>query len=361
VAGRLRAHDWMSLTVSDLAFEAGDWASAREHLVPSGLPLVGRQLIFRHLREAELALGVGDEETAAECLEELEPLVANSSEPQWIGAYGALLAELRRRRRDLAGARAAVTYALDRMELCTDDVMRIARVTAAGMRVEADIAERARDLREKADERDAVSRARIHMQRLRAAASEGGPVERAWQAVGAAELARARGRNDPKLWITAAREWETMGRPYVRVYSLWRATEAYVEAGDRAAGCSCVETALEEARKLGARWLEDELVALAQRARLELTDDAGSGSASDSGPGSGAGGGSNGAEDPFGLTARERQVLALVAEGATNRQIGAALFMAEKTASVHVSRILSKLGVRSRTQAAAVAHRLHLD
>jgi DNA-binding NarL/FixJ family response regulator len=174
-------------------------------------------------------------------------------------------------------------------------------------------------------------------------------------------LARARGRNDPKLWITAAREWETMGRPYVRVYSLWRATEAYVEAGDRAAGCSCVETALEEARKLGARWLEDELVALAQRARLELTDDAGSGSASDSGPGSGAGGGSNGAEDPFGLTARERQVLALVAEGATNRQIGAALFMAEKTASVHVSRILSKLGVRSRTQAAAVAHRLHLD
>ena len=60
------------------------------------------------------------------------------------------------------------------------------------------------------------------------------------------------------------------------------------------------------------------------------------------------------------MTARERQVLALVAEGATNRQIGAALFMAEKTASVHVSRILSKLGVRSRTQAAAVAHRLHL-
>ncbi len=63
---------------------------------------------------------------------------------------------------------------------------------------------------------------------------------------------------------------------------------------------------------------------------------------------------------PFGLTPRELQVLALIAEGATNRQIGAALYMAEKTASVHVSRILSKLGVRSRTQAAAMAHRLHL-
>ena len=119
----------------------------------------------------------------------------------------------------------------------------------------------------------------------------------------------------------------------------------------------------QDARRLGARWLSDELTALAQRARLELGDAGDLGSTGASGvPGAAASGaGSNGAgEDPFGLTARERQVLALVAEGATNRQIGAALYMAEKTASVHVSRILSKLGVRSRTQAAAVAHRLHL-
>ncbi len=68
----------------------------------------------------------------------------------------------------------------------------------------------------------------------------------------------------------------------------------------------------------------------------------------------------DGGELPFGLTPREQQVLTLIAEGATNRQIGAALYMAEKTASVHVSRILTKLGVRSRTQAAAMAHRLHL-
>jgi DNA-binding NarL/FixJ family response regulator len=53
-------------------------------------------------------------------------------------------------------------------------------------------------------------------------------------------------------------------------------------------------------------------------------------------------------------------VLALLAEGATNREIGATLFMAEKTASVHVSRILSKLNARSRTEAAAVAHRHRL-
>jgi DNA-binding NarL/FixJ family response regulator len=53
-------------------------------------------------------------------------------------------------------------------------------------------------------------------------------------------------------------------------------------------------------------------------------------------------------------------VLALLADGRTNREIGTALYMAEKTASVHVSRILSKLDVRSRTEAAALAHRVGL-
>jgi len=58
------------------------------------------------------------------------------------------------------------------------------------------------------------------------------------------------------------------------------------------------------------------------------------------------------------LTPRELEVLRLVAEGHTNRAIGEELFMSEKTASVHVSRILGKLGVGGRVEAAAVAHRL---
>jgi DNA-binding NarL/FixJ family response regulator len=107
--------------------------------------------------------------------------------------------------------------------------------------------------------------------------------------------------------------------------------------------------ALDTARRLGAGWLAAEVQALGERGRLELTPGGPAASPNDH----------PAAEDPFGLTPRERQVLALLAEGATNRQIGAALFMAEKTASVHVSRILAKLGVHSRTQAAAVAHRLH--
>jgi DNA-binding CsgD family transcriptional regulator len=346
------AHDWMTLTLSGLAFEAGDWEAARAHLIPSPAQLHGVLLIFCLLRQAEQALGEGDEALAERRLEAATPLVASSSEPQWIGAFGALMAELLRRRHDLVPARAAVEEALDRLEVCTDDVMRIARVAAAGARVEADIAQRARDLRERGEEREAITRARLHCSRLTAAAQEGGPVERAWHAVGKAELARARGRNQARLWEAAASEWEGMSRPYETAILRWRAAEAYAEAEDRDRAAVAALQALAPARGLGSRWLESEVTGLAGRARLPLESVAGDGGATTE-PMDG--------EDPFGLTRRERQVLALIAEGATNRQIGNALFMAEKTASVHVSRILSKLGVQSRTQAAAVAHRLHLD
>ena len=351
-----RAREWMLLTTSELAVEAGDWERARALLGPPATPLIGVLLIFRRLREADLALGEGDAEVAEERLNEIRPLVEVSSEPQWIGLLGSMLGELRRRGRDLAGAREAVDRALDRIELCTDDVMRIARVSAVGLRVEADVAQRARDLHEKAEARGAIARARIHMQRLDAAAQEGGPVESAWQALGAAELTRARGRSDPARWTAAAGEWDAIGRPYPAAYARRRAAEAYVEAGDRVAGADTARAGLESARALGSRWLAEEIEALGERARLDL----GAGPAADAADGNGTGSVSPAEPDPFGLTARERQVLALIAEGATNRQIGAALYMAEKTASVHVSRILRKLDVSSRTQAAAVAHRMHL-
>ncbi|HWF34566.1 MAG TPA: AAA family ATPase [Solirubrobacteraceae bacterium] len=347
-ARQARSHNWLVLTISELAFESGDWETARTHLGAPASRLVGLHFMFRHVREAELALGTGDEEAAARCLEAIEPFVAASSEPQWHGAFGALKGELCRRRGDLAGARLAVEQALDRMELCTDDVMRIARVTAVGLGVEADRALRARDLHERADGRDALARARIHMQRLEAAAEEGGPVEAAWRAVGAAQLARARGRNDVRRWERAAVAWDELGRPYPAALTRWRAAEALVEAGDRDGAASAARAAMATARRLGARWLAAEVASLSHRGRLDISQ------APEDHPQAGED------ADPFGLTPRERQVLALLAQGATNRQIGAELFMAEKTASVHVSRILGKLGVQTRTQAAAVAYRQQL-
>jgi DNA-binding CsgD family transcriptional regulator/predicted negative regulator of RcsB-dependent stress response len=347
-----RVHDWITLTVAQLAFEAGDWDVTREHLGPPAAA-IDVASIFRLLVEAEVALGEGVDELAESRLEAAEPLVDASAEPQWIGWFGSLQGELLRRRRDLLAARGAVEHALGRLEVCTDDVVRIAQASAVGARVEADIAQRARDLHERADERDAIARLRIHISRLEAAAQEGGPVERAWLATGKAELARARGRGDSKLWRKAVDCWESIDRPYRAAMLRWREAEAAIESDDRSTAATLAAEALETAERLGARWLAEEVRLLSHRARLDL----GAGSESVE---RAASEDQNGAEDPFGLTPRERQVLALLAEGATNRQIGKALFMAEKTASVHVSRILMKLGVHSRTQAAAVAHRLHL-
>ena len=66
------------------------------------------------------------------------------------------------------------------------------------------------------------------------------------------------------------------------------------------------------------------------------------------------------APDSFGLSAREREVLALVAQGRTNREIGERLFISQKTVGVHVGNILSKLAVSGRVEAATVAIRLGL-
>jgi DNA-binding NarL/FixJ family response regulator len=103
---------------------------------------------------------------------------------------------------------------------------------------------------------------------------------------------------------------------------------------------------------LEAKPLRQEIERLAQRGRLRLADH----STATAQPQTVAS-----PVEALGLTRREAEVLALVAEGWTNRQIGQELFITEKTAGVHVSRILAKLGVAGRGEAAAVAHRLGLD
>ena len=130
--------------------------------------------------------------------------------------------------------------------------------------------------------------------------------------------------------------------------------EAHATAGDREAALEAAREAHASAVSLGAGWLRGEIESLAGRARLTLDPER----SGDEDERDGEAGPPE--EAAFGLTPRERQVLALLAQGATNREIGATLFMAEKTASVHVSRILMKVNARSRTEAAAVAHRHRL-
>ncbi|MGH2862051.1 MAG: ATP-binding protein, partial [Solirubrobacteraceae bacterium] len=83
-----QAFGWMTMTLSSLAFEAGDWDGARANVGPPIGSLAGVALMFRLLRDAELALGAGDEELARQRLREAEPLVRVTGEAQWHGLYG---------------------------------------------------------------------------------------------------------------------------------------------------------------------------------------------------------------------------------------------------------------------------------
>ncbi|MEA2377997.1 MAG: hypothetical protein QOD13_1904 [Thermoleophilaceae bacterium] len=348
-APNTRAHDWLMMNVVEFSYYLGRWTQAHEVLPPQSRRRFGNQLFVWHMARAVLALGEGDLDTARVELEAMERPARESTEPQFVGAYGWMRAELERRAGNIDPARAAVDDALDQIEYCSDDVARIAGVAGIGVRVEADAATFARDTRDEEAERVALGRADEQLGRLRLTAEAGGPVEHAELAGGEAEHARAVGGGDPALWAADAEAWDGLARPYRGLYARWRQAEALVHADDRGAAATVASEALRSARELGSDWLVAELESLAARARLRLlgpAEPAGEGAAPD-----------EQADEPFGLTPRERQVLALVARGATNREIGLELHMAEKTASVHVSRILAKLDVRSRTEAAAVAVR----
>jgi DNA-binding CsgD family transcriptional regulator/tetratricopeptide (TPR) repeat protein len=347
-----RSERWLALTRAEILFALGRWDEA-ERLIPAPrLASSGATWVNASLRRAELALGRGDADAARPLVEETQEALASSLEPQVIASAGVLRAELERRAGDLTRARAAVDESLDRVQYCSDDAVRIAQLSMAGAWIEADAAERARDLGDTAAEREALARAELMHARVEAAAeaARGRPVEAAYLLCANTELARARGAAGAAEAAAAEAEaWDALERPYPAAIARWREAEAHVAAGDRRAATPVAAAALATARRLGSLWLTEEVSGLAARARLRL-DEA-------TVPEDGAGPAAEEEEAPFGLTPRELQVLALVASGATNREIGEQLFMAEKTASVHVSRILRKLEVRSRTEAAAVAHR----
>ena len=175
----------------------------------------------------------------------------------------------------------------------------------------------------------------------------------ALEATVTAELAGMEETSPAREWSDAAEAWADLGQPFETAYARWRQGAASLAArSDRRE----TETALREARSiaagLGAEPLRLEVEDLARRARLDVTG--ATGTATD-GPST-----TESPAEAAGLTKREAEVLGLVAAGRSNRQVAETLFMSEKTASVHVSRILTKLAVASRGEAAALAHRLGL-
>jgi ATP/maltotriose-dependent transcriptional regulator MalT len=143
-------------------------------------------------------------------------------------------------------------------------------------------------------------------------------------------------------WDAAAAAWAAVSEPYPRAQALRHAAEAALAGGDRDGAAGRLREAAMLAAGLGAGPLAEEIALLARRARIVLEGSAGAGSAG------------------FGLTGRELEVLRLVTAGRSNRDIANELFISPKTASVHVSNILGKLGAATRGEAAAKAHALGL-
>jgi DNA-binding CsgD family transcriptional regulator len=165
------------------------------------------------------------------------------------------------------------------------------------------------------------------------------PFEATFSRMIAAELDTTVGRGDGPTWPELADTCERMPIPWHAAWARLRLGTVLLRDGDREGACEALARALMLADPLGARPLADEIRTLASRARLRLPGH----EPARAGPGP--------------LTAREHEVLQLVVQGMTNDQIGTALFMSPRTASVHVSRILAKLGATNRTEVAAVAHR----
>lgn len=165
------------------------------------------------------------------------------------------------------------------------------------------------------------------------------PTSPLWVALIDAELSGSPAA-DPRAWQRAVDEVSSnpASHAHLRPYALLRLGRAQAESGDRSAAASSLFESIAEADVLGAGLIRAEAQTVATRAGIGLDDTAG-----------------KLPTDATELTARERQVLELLAQGLSNRQIGERLFISSKTASVHVSAILRKLGASTRTEAVFLA------
>jgi DNA-binding CsgD family transcriptional regulator/tetratricopeptide (TPR) repeat protein len=343
---------------ADAAIELGQWDEAQatlDDLLSSdsvGVNRIGTVAIagrfFARRGRVDVAERILDEGRSR-----VDPLV----EAQFKGPIYVGLVELAIIKGDPEAASAEARAGIEQMDR-TLDRYYVGGLLAIGARVEADAAELARARRDPARADRAAETAAQYAQKAAAFASEapgqdvyGGRLG-ANAAIAEAEARRAAGTGDTTAWQAATDAVAATSDVWLKAYALYRLAEASLgtTAGRRAAE-PVLREAHAEATRLGAIPLAGWIEALARRARVPLAGPVPTGEVPEP----------LAESDDAGLTGREREVLALVAEGYTNRRIAETLFISESTAGVHVSNILGKLGVASRTEAAAVALRLGLS
>jgi DNA-binding CsgD family transcriptional regulator/tetratricopeptide (TPR) repeat protein len=344
-----RFGDCLRCEIAGRLLRDGRWAEAAElveHVLdrgPTGLnQLIACETLGRLLAER------GELEAARRVLDRAARLLENIRSSVWIGPIveGRATAELWAGRP--AGASALLAECLTLVE-GSEHVFYTVRLYELSVRAAADLAGAAPGAQRAPH--DQITRADAVLSRLDGLLAElsGSPPRvLASRASAIAERSRIGERGDPGLWGEAEALWRACGDRYLAAYADWRHAEALLALGaDRKDVETRLRRALDVVAELGARPLREELEALARRARIELDAAAADGPVM-------------AALTQLELTPREITVLSLIADGKTNRQIATELFISNKTASAHVSHILSKLSVHNRTAAAATARRLGL-
>jgi DNA-binding CsgD family transcriptional regulator/tetratricopeptide (TPR) repeat protein len=280
------------------------------------------------------------------------------------GNLGGALLELAISEGRLSAARSKADEALAWLG-GSEDVRYRSRILQLAVRVESETVTAARDDRDTSAEELARRLGLSRLEMLRNLMAEFATTDsrafteaRGNLALAEAEASRMLDRPEPGAWAAAATIFDDSRRPYELAWSRYRQGEAILAAkGPRGEAEAALGEAWLICRDLGAVPLRESIEGLARAARLQLP----AVPAVDAEPGElvqADDGRTSAVLDPFGLTSREREVLALLAEGYTNRRIADALFISESTAGVHVSNILGKLGVSNRVEAAAIALRL---
>jgi DNA-binding CsgD family transcriptional regulator len=341
---------FLAINLAEPLIALGRWDEALE-VVERALELAPPPLHRCALRtmQARVAISRADLPTAAEALADARRGVSDAQfEDQYHLPLAGQETRLRLAADGPAAALAEAAALLDRWDLSRAAPLfswplltALAETGLAGLRTGARSAAGA----------PAADGAAALLERLRVIAGKletFGPMQRAYQVTFAAQqqagaLLGGQPGGGPAgvraAWDEAAGAWEALGQPYATAAALLAGAEAALADGDREAAAERLRRAAPLADRLRAGPLGGEIAALARRARISLA-----GGPVESGP------------DRLGLTDREFEVLRLVAAGRSNREIAAELFISAKTASVHVSNILAKLGAANRAEAAARAH-----
>ena len=322
----------------------GRWADAERlaHGVLADAAAVGIAALL-HTRLAEIAVARGDQAEAARAIDAVDAL--GSDDPYVVSSVCAAKAERAMWSHDPRAAWAYVAEALPKL-LAVDDPMPVLRISCCGLRAAADLVEvgaaHPTIPRGNLPGPDLAAIARSASDRTRS------PLGRALAVLADAEAARSLAADTPEQWAAAGAANDELERPYWRSYCLMRQGAAELGRHARSAARHVLVQAIEIADGLGALPLTQEIRMLAQIGDLRLIErsDARVAAIDEQG---------GAPADPFGLTARERQVLELLVQGATNRVVARSLYITERTASVHVSNILRKMGAANRTHAAKIA------